>query len=313
VDLPLDALGEALPPAHAAAPPAGSGVGAWLAQALAPAPEPAGLRQRLATRLVQRVAHSAQASRAMQTVRAQRAGRPEGDVLALAPGVRARVLHQTGLAASLLMDLAPGARLALAELPPAWRARAGHLQEWLLLAGEAALDGQVLTQPGYTLCAADAAPAQLQALGSGPARLYLHSLPAETGVFGPVQGRHDPAAGSSGPTASPGSPSLLGWQPLRPGVDILPLHQGPARVSLLARFAAGARVPAHPHGVDEECLMLQGELFLGDLLLCEGDFQFAPAGTAHGDLFADSPCLLFFHGAIDPAAVDGAYRTARGW
>lgn len=59
--------------------------------------------------------------------------------------------------------------------------------------------------------------------------------------------------------------------------------------------------------------MVEGDLFLGDLLLREGEFQFAPQGSQHGDLFADSPCLLFFHGAVDAAAVDNAHREAQGW
>ena len=32
-------------------------------------------------------------------------------------------------------------------------------------------------------------------------------------------------------------------------------------------------MPQHTHGHDEECLMVQGELFLDDLLLQEGDYQ----------------------------------------
>lgn len=40
--------------------------------------------------------------------------------------------------------------------------------------------------------------------------------------------------------------------------------------------------------------MVEGELFLGDVMLREEEFQFAPAGSEHGELFSDVGCLLFF-------------------
>ena len=61
---------------------------------------------------------------------------------------------------------------------------------------------------------------------------------------------------------------------------------------------------AHGHGLTDQCLKVEGELFLGDVLLREGEFQFTPVGTEHGELFFDVGCLLFFSGAIDLAAVD---------
>jgi ChrR Cupin-like domain len=108
-------------------------------------------------------------------------------------------------------------------------------------------------------------------------------------------------------------PAGDGWQPLREGVELRPLHRQGEAITALARFQGGARVPAHPHGIDEECLMVEGDLFLGDVLLPEGGFQFAPGGSAHGELFADMPCLLYFHGAIDPHAVDNGHRVRLGY
>lgn len=171
--------------------------------------------------------------------------------------------------------------------------------ELLVLAGSLHLGTQVLTTQGHALTAG-VSPWQA---GPEGAQLYLR--------------RHD-GGHASGPFNTPASPLLqapdpTAWQPLRPGVAIRPLHgEGPA-MSLLARFDAGARVPAHAHGIDEECLMVEGELFLGDLLLRQGGFQAAPAGSQHGDLVADGPCLLFFHGAVDAAAVDNDHRQAQGW
>jgi len=68
---------------------------------------------------------------------------------------------------------------------------------------------------------------------------------------------------------------------------------------MLYRAAPGAAVPRHGHRHDEECLMLEGELFLDDLLLRRGDYQIAPAGTAHGAVLAETDVLLFAHGDIE--------------
>ena len=66
------------------------------------------------------------------------------------------------------------------------------------------------------------------------------------------------------------------------------------------RFAPGASVPDHGHALDEDCLVLQGEMFLGDILLRTGDYQLAPSGGSHFGETSDVGVLFFFHGALDP-------------
>ncbi len=68
---------------------------------------------------------------------------------------------------------------------------------------------------------------------------------------------------------------------------------------MLYRTAAGAEVPRHSHGHDEECLMVQGELFLDDVLLQAGDYQLAPAGTAHRTTATDTGVIIYAHGDLD--------------
>ena len=227
----------------------------------------------LGQRLAARVAQSRAANQAMQTRR-----RPwENEAERLADGVSARPLH----ADSRLLELQAGSR---------WTLPAG-VQELLLLDGELQVGEQrELRALQHALLAGGEA-----LLARSRCRLYLRSH-----ADGPFR-----SAAATGPDPS--------WQPLRDGVEICPLHAEGAAISLLARFATGASVPAHVHGIAEECLMVEGELFLGDLLLPEGGFQAAPAGSRHGALFADSPCLLFFHGAIDDAAIDNAHRAQLGW
>lgn len=53
----------------------------------------------------------------------------------------------------------------------------------------------------------------------------------------------------------------------------------------------------HPHPFDEEIMVLSGEVFLGDILVQQGDYQIASAGSEHLEMSSDTGCLLFVRGA----------------
>mgnify|MGYP001132728637 CR=1 FL=1 len=106
---------------------------------------------------------------------------------------------------------------------------------------------------------------------------------------GPRPARHGRLAGAG----------RVGPQP--PGVQVLPLAAKRHVVSMLVRFEPGAGVPDHGHEIDEDCLVLEGEMFLGDILLRPGDYQLAPAGGGHFGETSDAGVLFFFHGAVDAA------------
>ncbi|MGH8501207.1 MAG: cupin domain-containing protein [Gammaproteobacteria bacterium] len=64
--------------------------------------------------------------------------------------------------------------------------------------------------------------------------------------------------------------------------------------SFRLRREPGARLPAHVHVADEECLVLEGELHLGEgVILKAGDYHFAPRGLPHGAAERPSGALLF--------------------
>lgn len=90
------------------------------------------------------------------------------------------------------------------------------------------------------------------------------------------------------------------WVASSPGVEVLPLKGDSEVVSMLVRFAPGASVADHHHALDEDCLVLEGEMFLGDILLRAGDYQLAPAGGGHFGETSDVGVVFFFHGALDP-------------
>lgn len=269
----FDALGEFLP--HPLRQAAQPGPAAELTVALS-----ADTRQppaALGKRLLARVAASAQANATMTTLLRPRLAAPEEGWPA---GTRARTLQGQ----SWLLELEAGAPLPT---------HAEGTHELLVLEGSLQGPELQLGRQAYAVCAAS-----LPLRAGSAARVYLR--------------RH----GANDPFQAPSQPhtvSTPSWQPLREGVEIAPLFGQNGAVTMLARFAAGAQVPAHPHGVDEQCLMVEGDLFLGDLLLPEGGYQFAPGGSKHGELAADMPCLLFFHGAIDAAAIDNSHRAAQGW
>jgi quercetin dioxygenase-like cupin family protein len=90
------------------------------------------------------------------------------------------------------------------------------------------------------------------------------------------------------------------WTPVSAGVEVFALWGDRDVVSMLVRFAPGASVADHHHALDEDCLVLEGEMFLGDILLRLGDYQLAPAGGGHWGETSDVGVLFFFHGALDP-------------
>ena len=93
-----------------------------------------------------------------------------------------------------------------------------------------------------------------------------------------------------------------GWIEALPGAKVKIL-QGDITVpnsllSYLVRLEPGFSMEGHPHPFDEETLMLEGDLQLGDLHLSAGDFHFAPAGVLHGNVHTSQGCLAYMRGAL---------------
>jgi hypothetical protein len=238
-------------------------------------PPAAALRERL----LQRVAASAARHHGLVTVR-----RGHTAPLELAPGVVARWLYRSADPAALrpgeplslaLLELAPGATLS------AGLGLAGQGSEWLVMRGACTLDGVALaTLDQHRRAATRDEPQLASALG---ATVYIRNNGAAATL--PGTSREADAV----------------WDDFGPGIKRRLVWQQGGEGCYLARAEAGAFVPAHGHHVDEECLMLGGELFLGDILLREGEFQLAPAGMQHGVVQAVTDLLLYVRGDLMPA------------
>lgn len=84
------------------------------------------------------------------------------------------------------------------------------------------------------------------------------------------------------------------WIRCLPGVDIRILYVDETHHTQTAlwRMQPGAVLPAHLHSIDEECLVLDGEIRAGEFVVRKGDFHVGFAGQAHSDIHSDSGALL---------------------
>jgi anti-sigma factor ChrR (cupin superfamily) len=66
----------------------------------------------------------------------------------------------------------------------------------------------------------------------------------------------------------------------------------------LVRMAPGTSYPGHVHNGPEECLVLEGDLRVGEDVLWPGDYQRAPVGSRHGVQSTEQGCLLLITSSL---------------
>lgn len=246
----------------------------------APAPDlPAPLGPRLGERLAGRLARSLQAEQGMVTVRRRSAaadplgGGAQRRWLYRAPADRA--LRAGEPRAACVIELPAGASLAL---PP------GGPREFLVLQGSAEVGQQLLAPRDFLLLPAGGG---VQLSSHGGAQVFV---------------READAAGEGAARVAQATlvrDAEAGWPEFAPGIRRRVLWTGGGQAALLYQAEPGASVPTHSHGHDEECLMVDGELFLDDVLLQQGDYQLAPAGTGHRITETDTGVVIYAHGDAD--------------
>ena len=88
------------------------------------------------------------------------------------------------------------------------------------------------------------------------------------------------------------------WQAFKQGVEIKVLHEFEGVMSYLLRLAPGAVVDAHRHPIDEECVVLEGTVRIGDdLLVHAGAFHMAHRNTLHAPITSERGATLYLRGA----------------
>lgn len=92
------------------------------------------------------------------------------------------------------------------------------------------------------------------------------------------------------------------WHELLPGIRIKPLraNRQEGTQTSLWRLSPNAEVPRHAHHLDEECLVLSGQVRMGEQVFCAGDYVIAPSGSQHMAFWADAEALLLIRGELDP-------------
>ena len=117
------------------------------------------------------------------------------------------------------------------------------------------------------------------------------------------------AGGSSGAAQEPS----VGWQAFWPNVWVKVLRQdihNKTQTTLL-RVLPGGVVPAREHTRDEECLVLEGEVFIGGHRIGQGDLHVATPDTRHRDITTRTGAMLMVRSEA-PLQRKGPQRATTG-
>ncbi|MFM2397912.1 MAG: hypothetical protein RL341_69 [Pseudomonadota bacterium] len=87
------------------------------------------------------------------------------------------------------------------------------------------------------------------------------------------------------------------WHNFLAGIQIKVLNETGGIMSYLLRLAPGAVIPPHHHPVDEECIVLEGDLLIGDLLVPAGGFHMARKGVPHARITTTTGATIYLRGA----------------
>lgn len=83
------------------------------------------------------------------------------------------------------------------------------------------------------------------------------------------------------------------WVALSPLVEVKKLFRDDTGNALLYRVQPGGVLPDHHHFHDEECLVLEGEMTLGELQLRAGDFHRVRKGTEHRQIYSRTGAVFY--------------------
>ncbi len=240
--------------------------------------------QRMATQLLGRARLSALAHAQFVTVRREDLGfKPTGNAV----GGVCHTIRQDAAVRIQVMQLEPG---ALLQWP------AGVLaQEILVLDGTLVEDALLAVEPRSAK--ATVTPYELRLLqpesaaltvGAAGARLYVRQLLNLMAL---------PTAEQTWWTQG-ADPVSTEWAPRSPDLDMKSLRCVGTVVSKLMRLKPGGRLRDHGHDLDEDCMMLEGDLQMGDILLRADDYQLAPKGAAHVNAMSERGALFYIHGNL---------------
>lgn len=243
-------------------------------------------RSKIRAQLFQRIHASVAAESARITVRSD-----QGQWRKIRPGVRAKILDKKTRA--FILDISPGASLPMH--------RHHEDEECVVLRGSASLGDLKVSTGDYHLARSGSRHGKISS--ETGALLYLRGIPVghAAGIARDLLTALLPGNGHELITirANEGE-----WADLATGVSSKPLYDDGHTRSSLVRIAAETCwikqqvLLAH----DEECLLLEGDAFLGDTLLHTGDWQLAPTGSESRPISTDKGALVFMRSATVSAS-----------
>ncbi|ESS73636.1 hypothetical protein MGMO_15c00570 [Methyloglobulus morosus KoM1] len=236
----------------------------------------------LGKRLENRIQTSIAKHAGLRTVRSR-----EGVWLDLMPGIRYKPLWESLQGNSVLVEFAPGSALPLH--------RHSYLEEGIVLSGGLQLDDLELTQFDYHVSPAGSRHGRIRSKQGALAYLRGSSVGQPLSMFKEVLGGLLPKNHKESESITAGEGE---WIEIQTGVFQKDLWTDGTVASRFFRLNAGTYMDRHYHPLEEECMMLSGDIFLGDILVQEGDYHVAPAGTEHLEMFSDTGALLYVRGAV---------------
>jgi quercetin dioxygenase-like cupin family protein len=260
---------------------------AMLSEHLQPLPTPHGMLASLGQRLENRIRASLAKHAGLRTVRSR-----DGVWRNLVTGIRYKPLWESAQGNSVLVEFAAGSALP--------NHRHTYLEEGIVLSGSLQMDDLELNQFDYHVSPAGSRHGRIRSEQGALAYLRGSSLGQPMSMFKEMLGGLLPNIHKESESVFSGEG---GWVEIQHGLYQKDLWTDGTIASRFFRIAAGARVAGHYHSLDEECMVLSGDIFLGDILLQEGDYHIAPADTEHLELFSDTGALLYIRGAASSAEL----------
>ena len=247
-------------------------------QTLTPAPSVLGsLEKRLNTRVTAIIAQHA----GLFTVRSS-----SGTWRQLVSGIRYKPLWESRSGNSILADFAPGAFLPVH--------RHTYAEEGIVLSGSLQVDDLVLNQFDYHFSPAGSHHGRIRSKEGAVVFLHGSSVGHSLSMLKELAGGLLP---KNKKTSSSIQAKKGEWIEVQPGLFEKELWSDGIISSKFFRLEPGTGLKGHGHPLDEECMMLSGDIFLGDILLQTGDYHFAPKGSRHLDIYTDTGALLYVRGA----------------
>lgn len=234
-------------------------------------------------RLLLRIAASRRGEAGWITVRSH-----EGVWRAVKSGVRAKALADGQRGNSVLIELQPGASLPVH--------RHLSLEEGVVLAGGFQVDGKELGPGDYQMSRAGSRHGSIKSRQGGLAYLRGTSLGNAGASLSELAGALLPGKGEAVLTVSAADGR---WETLGEGVECKLLCRDGDYVSRFLRLRPGGYLPETRCAGSEECMLLEGDAFFGDRLVCAGDFHLTPEGTVPAALSSEQGALLFVRSRME--------------